>query len=333
MRVLITGVAGFAGRYLAEWLAATTAWELVGTVRAERSTAAAAQPTWATERDIQLWPVELTDYAAVTRLLGETAPDLIFHLAAQAIVQKALAAPEATLVNNIVSQLNLLRGVREVGLPTQLLLVGSAEEYGHVQPTDLPVNEDTPFRPDNPYAVSKIATDMLGLQYHLAYKMPIIRVRPFNHIGPRQQEHFVTAAFARQVARIEAGQQPPVLQVGNLNAERDFTDVRDRVRAYHLAATRGTPGAVYTLGSGRATPIRTILDMLLGLSRVPIEVQLDPARMRPADVPAIVCDPRRFHDATGWQATIPLEQSLADILDYWRARVAEDSAPREETPG
>src|SRR4051812_25796305 len=155
---------------------------------------------------------------------------------------------------------------------------------------------------------------MLGLQYWIAYKLPVIRLRPFNHIGPRQSEHFVTAAFARQVARIEAGLQPPVVRVGNLNAQRDFTDVRDMVRAYYLAAVQGTPGDVYNIGSGRSTPIRAILDRLVEMSRVTVHIELDPARMRPADVPVIVCDPRRFQAQTGWRAEIPLERSLADIL-------------------
>jgi len=224
-------------------------------------------------------------------------------------------------VNNIIAELNLLRAVQELGLATRILLIGSSEEYGHVRPDDLPVNEETPFRPENPYAVSKIAQDMLGLQYFIAYKLPVIRVRPFNHIGPGQGEHFVSAAFAHQVAAIEAGRQQPVLRVGNLDAERDFTDVRDMVRAYHLAILQGEPGEVYNIGSGQAVAIRAILDILLSLSVVDVRVERDPNRLRPADVPRIVCDPRRFRTCTGWHPTISLQQSLRDILDDWRTRV------------
>ncbi len=335
MRALITGVGGFAGGYLAEHLARHTDWELFGTIRAAPKTEAVPHPTpaqppvertWAADLRLHLVAANLTDYQETRRMLVETRPDLIFHLAAQSIVQRALADPEATLVNNLVSELNLLRGLRELGLESRLLLTGSSEQYGHVRPDDLPVDEDTPFRPENPYAVSKIATDMLGLQYYIAYKMPIIRVRPFNHIGPRQSEQFVTSAFARQVARIEAGLQEPVIRVGNLNSERDFTDVRDMVRAYHLALTQGTPGEVYNIGCGQSVSIRLILDLLIGLSNVAVRIETDPARMRPSDVPVIVCDPRRFQQQTGWRPEIALGRSLMDILNYWRARTQAEMA-------
>jgi GDP-4-dehydro-6-deoxy-D-mannose reductase len=336
MRALITGVGGFAGGYLAEYLTQHTDWELFGVVRAPPPLSAAdvpdeaaqgpAVPAWLAATRLQMVAADLCDYDQTRRMLAETRPDLIFHLAAQAIVQRALSDPQATLVNNVVGELNLLRGVRDLGLPARVLLAGSSEEYGHVQPDDLPVDEETPFRPENPYAVSKIATDMLGLQYYIAYKLPIIRVRPFNHIGPRQSEHFVTAAFARQVARIEAGLQEPVMRVGNLNSERDFTDVRDMVRAYHLALTRGVAGEVYNVGSGQSVSIRLILELLIGLSNVAVRIELDPARMRPSDVPVIVCDPRRFQQQTGWRPEYALGRSLMDILNYWRERTQAEPA-------
>jgi GDP-4-dehydro-6-deoxy-D-mannose reductase len=339
MRALITGVGGFAGRYLAEYLARQTAWELFGAVRPPASGlpgtpgaaasvpgAGPAPPDWAADLGVRLVAADLTDTDQTRRLLAETRPDLVFHLAAQAIVQRALTDPQATLVNNLVGELNLLRGVRELGLETRLLLIGSSEEYGHVQPDDLPVDEETPFRPENPYAVSKIATDMLGLQFFIAYQMPIVRVRPFNHIGPRQSEHFVTSAFARQVARIEAGLQEPVIRVGNLNSERDFTDVRDMVRAYYLALTQGVPGEVYNIGSGQSVSIRLILEMLIGLSNMAVQIELDPTRMRPSDVPVIVCDPGRFQQQTGWQPEYALGRSLMDILNYWRERTQAEVA-------
>jgi GDP-4-dehydro-6-deoxy-D-mannose reductase len=338
---LITGAGGFAGRYLVAHLAAATDWELWGTTRPHKAAPPEVAPhvatsrrgshtgrrpldsAWATQHRLRLAPVELLDYAGTRDLLADLRPDFIFHLAAQAIVQQALRDPEATLVNNIVGELNVLRAVQELGLTPRILLIGSSEQYGHVRPEDLPVNEDTPFRPENPYAVSKIAQDMLGLQYFVTYKLPIIRVRPFNHIGPGQSEQFVTAAFARQVAAIEAGLQEPILRVGNLSAERDFTDVRDMVRAYHLAITEGEPGAVYNIGSGQGTAISTILDTFLSMSKVAVQIERDPARLRPADVPRIVCDARRFREYTGWQPVISLQQSLSDILNDWRMRVVE----------
>lgn len=330
MRALITGVGGFAGGYLAEYLAQHTEWDLFGVRRAPPPDGTLPHsplaPGWAATLRLEMVAADLTDEEQTRRMLAATRPDLVFHLAAQAIVQRALADPAATLVNNIVSELNLLRGIRDLGLDTRVLLAGSSEEYGHVRPDDLPVDEDTPFRPENPYAVSKIATDMLGLQYYITYKMPIIRVRPFNHIGPRQSEHFVTSAFARQVARIEAGLQEPVIRVGNLNSERDFTDVRDMVRAYHLALTQGVPGAVYNIGSGQSVSIRLILEMLIGLSNVAVQIELDPTQMRPSDVPVIVCDPRRFQQQTGWRPEIALGRSLMDILNYWRARTRAELA-------
>ncbi|HMA35446.1 MAG TPA: GDP-mannose 4,6-dehydratase [Chloroflexia bacterium] len=342
MRALITGAGGFAGRYLAAHLAQVTDWELWGTARplepaparhvdvARRSELPGRAPlpgAGAGPSRLQTARLELVDYPATRALLAQLRPDFIFHLAAQSIVQRALQDPEATLVNNIVGELNVLRAVQELALPARILLVGSSEEYGHVQPEDLPVDEDTPFRPENPYAVSKIAQDMLGLQYFQAYQLAVVRVRPFNHIGPGQGEQFVTAAFARQVAAIEAGRQDPVLRVGNLSAERDFTDVRDMVRAYYLAITQGVPGAVYNLGSGQATSIASILDTLLAMSTVDVRIERDPARLRPADVPRIVCDPRRFQALTGWQPTIRLTTALSDILDDWRQRVLAEPPP------
>ena len=352
MRALITGAGGFAGSHLSEYLASATDWELFGVVRPRPATLpagagldAAAQrseppeqrpsldPAWAARCRLHGVEAELSSFDDTRALLADVRPDFVFHLAAQAIVQLALADPEATLVNNLAGQLNMLRGLRDLGLAARLLSIGSGEEYGHVGPEDLPVDEDTPFRPENAYAVGKIAADMLSLQYYITYRLPVVRVRPFNHIGPRQSENFVTAAFARQVARSEAGLQEPVLRVGNLTAQRDFTDVRDMVRAYHLAITDGEPGAVYNIGSGKGVAIQAILDAFVGMSRLPVRVEQDPARMRPSDVPVIVCDPRRFVERTGWQPTIPLRQSLADILDYWRDRAAAEAAAAPSAGG
>jgi GDP-4-dehydro-6-deoxy-D-mannose reductase len=186
----------------------------------------------------------------------------------------------------------------------------------------LPQTEDSPLRPNNPYAVSKVAQDLLGLQYYLAHKVPVVRVRPYNHTGPGQSPRFVAPSFAQQIARIEAGLQEPVLKVGNLGASRDFTDVRDIVRAYHLAVTQGVAGEVYNLASGRPQSVLGLLEMLLSYSRADIRVERDPSRYRPVDVPVVYGSAEKFHRCTGWEPGIPFEQTLRDILDYWRLELA-----------
>ncbi len=245
-------------------------------------------------------------------------PDLVFHLAAMAEVKRSFDAPWETLANNIGAQVHLLEALRETMPQARVLIVSSAEIYGSAGGV---LDEDVAFAPTNPYSVSKVAQDMLGLQYYLAYNMPIIRARPFNHLGPGQARGFAASDFASQIAAIEAGQHPPVMYVGNLNAERDFTDVRDVVRAYYLMLTQGDPGAVYHVCSGQGHSIQEVLDLLLSMSSVQIEVRQDPARMRPVDVTSRVGDASRLRARTGWEPVIPLEESLRDILGDWRQRV------------
>lgn len=255
-------------------------------------------------------------------MVETTRPDWIFHLAAQSFVPTAWADPLGTLVNNIAGQVNLLQAVLVWGGSPTILVVGSNEEYGMVEPEDLPIKETTPLRPANPYAVSKVAQDMLAYQYHISHGLRIVRVRPFNHLGPGQSDRFVASSFARQIAEAERGIRPPIIQVGNLDAERDFTDVRDIVRGYYLAMLLGRPGEVYNLGSERAVTIRRLLDLLLSRSLIPVKIEVDPSRLRPADVPRVVADCTRFRMLTGWRPEIPLEQTLADLLDYWRRRLS-----------
>jgi GDP-4-dehydro-6-deoxy-D-mannose reductase len=271
---------------------------------------------------IGLYTADLNDYRRVRELLQLIEPEYLFHLAAQASVERSWDHPAETLVNNVTVQANLLQAVVELGLKPRILVVGSADEYGLVQAEDLPVDEDTPLRPLNPYAVSKIAQDFLGYQYHLSHGLHIVRVRPFNHIGPRQGLGFVVPDFARQIARIEAGLQEPVLRVGNLAASRDISDVRDIVRGYYLALAQGRPGEVYNLGSSRSFTIAEILQSLLALSRITVRIEPDDQRMRPSDIPIMVCDSRRFIAEVGWEPEYALEQSLADVLGYWRQRVS-----------
>lgn len=319
MRALITGITGFAGSFLAEHLLAQPHIEVFGVGLPQHGPGHVAHLV---DR-IHIYTGPITDRAWVHQLIADICPDYIFHLAAQAAPARSFADPSETLTTNILGQLYLMEECIHQGCDPRFLVIGSGDEYGAVRPADLPIDEDTPFRPTSPYSVSKIAQDMLGLQYFLSHRLRCVRVRPFNHIGPRQSDAFMVGAFARQVAEAEAGITAPVVQVGNLEPQRDLTDVRDIVRAYWLALEKGTPGEVYNIGSGRSYKVGDILNTLLGMSRKPLRVEVDPARLRPTDVPMTVCDPHKFIAATGWQPVIPMEQSLRDVLAYWRERVAQ----------
>lgn len=323
-RALITGIGGFAGGYLVEYLtehpAEVGALELHGVWRQPPP---GGTPSGPAGRLARVHQCDLTNPAAVRALIGEIRPDLIFHLAAQASVTVSWADPAGTFVNNVVGQVNLLEAVAELAPSTRVLVVGSAEEYGLVRPDELPITEDQPFRPNNPYSVSKISQDMLGYQYFVGRRLAIIRVRPFNHLGPRQRDQFVGSGFAHQIAAAEVGQVPPVVSVGNLSARRDFSDVRDVVRAYWLALTRGKPGEVYNIATGRSVAVQVLLDRLLALSGFPLRVESDPSKLRPSDIPELRGDASRLRMATGWEPRISLDETLRDILAHWRAVVAE----------
>ncbi|MCK5641936.1 MAG: GDP-mannose 4,6-dehydratase [Gammaproteobacteria bacterium] len=318
MRALVTGITGFAGSHLADYLLAHTELEVFGVDLR-------GFPESAPRSDrLHLCQGDLGDPDFVLSSLEEAQPRYLFHLAAQAFVPLSWEDPWGTLANNIRGQLNLFQGLLRLGLLPRILVVGSGDEYGLVRSEELPIGEDTPLRPYNPYAVSKVVQDMLGYQYFASHGLHVVRVRPFNHIGPRQSAGFVTAAFAKQIAEAEAGRSPPVIKVGNLEAKRDFTDVRDMVAAYYLALSKGEPGEVYNIGFGTARSIGEILDILLAESKIELTVQEDPTRLRLSEVPIVACDSRKFRECTGWEARIPLEESLHDILDYWREEVEKE---------
>jgi len=320
MKALITGITGFVGGFLAEECA-RLGWEIHGTTfvlpGAEASVGVPGVP------GATLHALDLTDGPATSDLLAAVRPDHVYHLAAQASVPEAWHNPGATLLNNISAQLNVLEGIRRLDHPgLRLLVISTAEVYGGVPPEAMPIAETTPLQPLNPYAVSKATQDMLGYQYYRAYGVDVVRVRPFNHFGPRQRTGFVASDFAKQVAEIERGLHPPVISVGNLSAVRDFTDVRDIARAYTLALQLGEPGAVYNVCSGTGRPIQHLLDMLLAASTAPIRVERDPERMRPVDYPIVTGDASLFHARTGWRPQFAFEQTVQDTLDYWRSQVA-----------
>ena len=315
MRALITGISGFVGSHLAEYILETTDWDVAGTI-------------YGPDHNIrhlidrlELYPAELSQLRVVEFILGRAHPDVIFHLAARPLTGQSFQDPWGTLATNISMQVSLLQAMVNLNLRCRILIVGSSEEYGLVRQDDLPVNEEAPLRPMNPYAVSKVTQDMLGLQYNLSHGLDTVRLRPFNHIGSRQSPGFVAPDFARQIARIEVGLQDPVMYVGNLEAERDFTDVRDVVRAYTLLAGHGKAGQVYNVGSGQAHSIREVLDTLLSFSISTITVEMDQNRIRPSDVPCVVCDYDRLHSVTGWEPTLPFKESLRSVLDYWRGQM------------
>jgi GDP-4-dehydro-6-deoxy-D-mannose reductase len=326
---LITGISGFVGSHLAEYLLSHTDWQVAGTVYGRLDNI-----THLRDR-LALFPAELSRLEVVRFIVEETQPDYIFHLAAQPIPSLSRYDPWFTLENNIRAQLNVLEVVAQLGLACRVLVVGSSEEYGAITPDDLPIDEDTPLRPTSPYAVSKVTQDLLGLQYWLSQRVEAVRVRPFNHIGPRQRRGFVAPDFASQIAEIEAGLRPPRVAVGVLDVARDFSDVRDIVRGYHLALTHGRAGEVYNLGAGQAHTVRELLDTLITASSAAIEIVQDPERTRSVDVPCMVADCTRMAGHTGWQTQIPFQQSLHDVLDFWREQVqtgATDPTPAELQP-
>ncbi|MBI2910570.1 MAG: GDP-mannose 4,6-dehydratase [Chloroflexi bacterium] len=319
MKALVTGADGFVAPYLARHLLQQQ-MEVFGVVRQRPIEPMARQ----LEQDgIQLVEADLLVAGAVRSALQRANPDLVFHLAAQSAVTRSWDDPAGTLVNNAVGQINLLEAACALGLPCRVLVVGSNEEYGACAREELPTNESQPLRPLNPYAVSKVTQDLLGYQYHASRHVHCVRVRPFTHIGPGQSDTYAVSSFARQVAEAEVGLREPVLLVGNLEVERDITDVRDMVRAYAMALELGAPGEVYNLGSGITRSMRSVLDLLRAQSGVALRVKQDPARMRRADVPVTLCDASRFRAVTGWQPQVPFERTLGDILAYWRASLSQ----------
>jgi GDP-4-dehydro-6-deoxy-D-mannose reductase len=341
-RVLITGISGFVGSHLAELLLAEKRFEIYGMVRwrskLDNLAEIAAQGKLnnlmeentgdrrlfrksVKAKSVNLLQGEIGDVISVRRVIHLARPDLVFHLAAQSFVLSSWNDPSETMRTNVLGQINLLESIRSEGLDPRIQIAGSSEEYGLVYPDEVPIKETNPLRPLSPYAVSKVAQDKLAFQYHHSYGLKIVVTRGFNHTGPRRGEVFVTSSFCKQVAEIEKGKREPVIMVGNLDAQRDFTDVRDMIRAYLLAAEKGEPGEVYNVASGKAWRIGDVLELILSLSGKKIKIETDARRLRPSDVPLLLGDAGRFKKLTGWKPRLRFEQTVEDLLDYWRARV------------
>lgn len=310
MKALIIGGAGFVGGYLISELK-SSGYDVHAT----------CLPNEKINGDCTVHTLDILKKDDITALLDETAPDVVFHLAAQSSVSVSWKRPQLTAEINVIGSINVLEALREAQKKDiRMILIGSGEEYGFIREGACPLSEDEPLRPGNIYAATKACQGMLGSIYARAYKMDIVIVRAFNHSGPAQADIFVISDFCHQIADIEAGRKEAVMSVGNLSAMRDFTDVRDVVRAYRLLAEKGSSGKIYNVGRGKAVTIQFILDTALGLAKVPIEVKRDPARMRASDIPLIEPDVSAIYGDTGWKAEITVEQTIKDTLDHWRSQ-------------
>ena len=280
MRALITGITGFAGSHLAEYLLSLNNIEVSGIFRWRSRT----ENIDHIRSKIKLYECDSKDAVSVREVIKKIRPDRIYHLAAQSYVPMSWTAPSETLTNNIISQVNIFEAVRAEIKDCRIQVAGSSEEYGLVYPSETPIKESNPLRPLSPYGVSKVAQDLLGYQYFKSYNLNIVRTRAFNHTGPSRGDVFVTSNFAKQIAEIEKGKREPVIYVGNLEAVRDFTDVRDVAIAYYLSLEKGEIGEVYNICSGKGHKIKEMLSLLMALTKHKIEIKPDPKRMRPSDV-------------------------------------------------
>lgn len=314
-KVLITGITGFAGSHLAELLL-KEGFEVYGTTRPRSKT----ENIDHIKGKLKLQDADLLDSHSLYAILSDIKPDFVFHLAAQSFVQSSWASPATTIEMNVVGSVHLFEAVRRAKINPVIQIACSSEEYGLVLPNEIPVKETNPLRPLSPYAVSKVAMDYLGYQYYQSYRMKIVRTRGFNHTGPRRGEVFATSNFAKQLAEIEKGKKEPIIEVGNLEAERDWTDVRDMVKAYLLSVQKCEYGEVYNICSEKAVKVSDVLDLLLSQSKVKVKIVQDSSRLRPSDVPILLGNCAKFRKATGWKPAIPFEKTMKDLLNYWRER-------------
>jgi GDP-4-dehydro-6-deoxy-D-mannose reductase len=306
-KIFITGINGFVGKHLIDEYKED---EIFGLVKDSTGEDLGG--------NVKTFQGDILDSNGIEKIIAEVKPDIIFHLAALTSPAESLKNPVETINNNVSGQLNILEAVRNLEIDCKMLVVSSAEVYGNVDEKNIPTSENSELLPNTPYGVSKATQDLLGYQYYKSYGLKNVRVRPFNHIGPGQAPVFVVSAFARQIAMIEKGQQEKVIKVGNLSPKRDFTDVRDVVKAYKFLMEKGKFGEVYNIGSGKSYEISEILNILMSFSTEKIEVVEDPLLARSVDVKELRCDFTKLKNDTGWEPEIPIEKSLQDTLDYWR---------------
>lgn len=306
MRALITGVNGFVGHYLSQYLL-EKGYEIYGTVIEDKIKI----------DDVKILKMNLLNKKEVNETIKNINPEQIYHLAGQSAVGLSWDNPTLTMDVNINGTINLLDAVRNNNINTKILIIGSSDEYGIIKPEECPINEQHKLNPNSPYAISKMAQEEISKLYIKSYKMNIIMVRAFNHIGPMQSKNFVVSDFASRIAEIEKGAEA-IIRVGNLEAYRDFTDVRDIVKGYKLLMDDGKIGEIYNIGSGKPYKIQQILDILLSLSTINIKVKIDENRLRPSDVPIIQCDNSKIKSHTNWLIEYDIKDTLKDTLDYWR---------------
>ena len=309
MKALIIGGAGFVGNYLIDHLKNDLKWDVFVTKMAHETL---------NNDKAKVLDLDILDKDQITNLLKKVRPDYIIHLAAQSSVGLSWKNPALTIDVNVKGSVNVLDAIRELDYKPRVLLIGSGEEYGHIKPEESPIVEENAVRPGNIYAATKACQNMIGKIYADGYDMDVMMVRAFNHIGPNQTPVFVIADFCKQVADIEHGKAEPVIYTGNLSAKRDFTDVRDVVRAYGLLIQKGQKGETYNIGSGNAIAIQEILDRILKFSKVEIKAEVDAKKLRPVDVPIIEADTTKIRECTGWKPEIPLDITLNETLEYWR---------------
>jgi GDP-4-dehydro-6-deoxy-D-mannose reductase len=311
MKALIIGAAGFVGRYLIN--------ELVNNGYEVTATKLPNETLYSENCEIADLDILVENNISV--ILEKSQPDIIFHLAALSSVALSWKKPALTLDINIKGALNLLEAVKNLNYKARVLLIGSGEEYGKVSEAENPINESNKVCPVNIYAASKACQAMIGKIYTDAYNMNVIMVRAFNHIGPGQSPDFVVSDFCKQVAEIEKGIVKPVIYVGNLDAKRDFTDVRDVVRAYRLLSVNGERGEIYNIGSGKAIEVKKILELIVNHSNAAIKIELDQSKYRPVDVPVIEADIKKITACTGWKPEIDLNVTIFDTLRFWRNKI------------
>lgn len=309
MKALVIGGGGFVGPYLVKHLTNDLGYEVTVTKTVKE--------TLVMDNAV-VKNLDILDIDQIKVLLEEEKADYLFHLAAQSSVAYSWKNPTLTVDVNIKGCINLLEAIRQVDKKPRVLLIGSGEEYGYIKKDECPIIEDNVIRPGNIYAATKSCQNMLGKIYSDAYNLDIMMVRAFNHIGPNQTPMFVVADFCKQVADIEKGIQEPVINVGNLSAKRDFTDVRDVVKAYAKLVAGGKRGETYNVGTGHAVAIEDILKAIIAMSDKKIEVKVDQAKLRPVDVPIIEPDISKIKKEVGWLPVIPLEQTLKETLEHWR---------------